>query len=493
MTLSIPRFARSLSRHSRRAFAALLITGSLITGVGAMPSFAEDIPINDLAVSDEAREAAADALDYWIFSDDYCGWASAEALVAPYSIDPLAVEPARPALSLASNRNDAAIEAAANIVDQTLANRRDRDRLADDLDAIAAKEPVDVTIIDEVAAVEESTVIVAAETDSFTDAELSENDTAEPNDVAADTPATQLLGSSPVIVSISEGYVPYDMSRADQIALRMYPITIPQFGGSRPASLPGPLDCLGHGVVWHESVLPSQSVATAPRPDASADRFLSSLKIDYDLIFDRLADAANQAQRDSDAKRNELVLAIVEAVQPASQVRSYVDPVRLGQEAGHGFLTAYETAEDGLRDATQGLASSLKPGPERSKIEVLEQTAGEKLLVRAGVEADSLNCATAGVAEGATESVCCPVEREEIAADLPATHDLAMVGVATATLNEPQEPQVARESIARAEAIATACDSAAATLERFASALRRAGDSVVRVARATADSGTELR
>jgi hypothetical protein len=482
MTLSIPRFARSLSRHSRRAFAALLITGSLLTSAGTVPTFAEDIPIDSQGVSDEAREAAANALDYWIFSDDYCGWASAEALVAPYSVDPLAVEPARPALTFAANRNESALTAAANVIDKTLAERAQRERLAQELEAIAASEPIDVTVIDELA-------LEADSANDSADDRVAVLSNAEVQIVYSDP----LIGSSPVIASLAEGYLPYDMSRADQIALRMYPITIPQFGSGRPASIPAPMDCLGHGVVWSESVLPSQSVETTPRPDAVADRFLSSLSIDFDAIFDRLADEANATQQKSEAKRNELALAIVEAVQPSSDVRNFIDPNRIGNEAGYGFLTAYETTEESLRGATQTLASSLKPAPKRPRAEVLEQTAGEKLLVRAGVEANTLNCATAGVAEDASVSVCCPVERSEVAAQLPATHDLAGVGVAAATLNMPQEPQLARESIAKAEAIATACDSAAATLERLASALRRAGDSVVRVARASADSGRELR
>jgi hypothetical protein len=478
MTLSIPRFARSLSRHSRRALAALLITGSLLSSVGALPSFANDIQIDPQGVSDEAREAAANALDYWIFSDDYCGWASAEALVAPYSIDPFAVEPARPALTFAASPSESAINTAANVIDQTLNDRAQRERLASELAAIAASEPIDVSVIDELISPEDS----SSEKETTTLLSESTIVTTDP-----------LIGSSPVIASLSEGYLPYDISQADQIALRMYPVTIPQFGSSRPASIPAPMDCLGHGVVWNESVLPSQSIETATRSDAVADRFLSSLKIDFDAIFDQLANEASATTQATDAKRNELAVAIVEAVQPASEVRSYLEPLRIGSEAGEGFLMAYQTAEGSLRGATQTLSSSLKPAPQRPRAEVLEQTAGEKLLVRAGVEANSLNCATAGVAEDAVASVCCPVERSEVAAQLPATHHLATVGVAAATLNMPQEPQQVRESIAKAEAIATACDSAAATLERLASALRRAGDSVVRVARASADSGSELR
>jgi hypothetical protein len=124
------------------------------------------------------------------------------------------------------------------------------------------------------------------------------------------------------------------------------------------------------------------------------------------------------------------------------------------------------------------------------------------LLVRAGVEDGMLNCATAGVADVAQGNVCCPVERCDLPAQMPTTHHLAVVGIAGATLEMPHEPQASLAAIdgggageiARAEALATACDQAAATLERFALALRRAGDTAVRVAKAgTAEPGTGLR
>lgn len=468
MTLSIQSIAKSLSRRSRRAIAALIITGSLLTGSSISTVGAGELSIDSQSVDDAGQDAANKAIDYWIFSDDYCGWASVEALVAPYSINPLAVEPARPAPAASIVSQQAKLQSVANIVDQTLAARADRVRLAEDLAALAAQEPADVE------------------------------------------PSVKLLGSSPVIVSIAEGYLPYDLSRNDQIALRMYPISIPQFQyiGSRPPVIHGPLDCLGHGpivdvqvngndeqVVWNEQVLPSQSLATASRPTFSNEELLSRVNVNFDAINESVQRHVQAANRDTDAKRRTLALALVEAVQPNSYVRQLTSPVTLGQKAGSGFVAAYGATETGLRDATQGLASRIRvePKPQEKQERPLIPSVGEKLLVRAGVEANLPNDVTAGVEDVAAGSVCCPVERKEVAAELPLTHSVAEVNVAAATLSLPQLLPADGEAIARAEALATACDSAADTLERFALALRRAGDSAIRVARASAGSGTELR
>lgn len=492
MTLSIQSIAKSLSRRSRRAIAALIITSSLISGSSVSTVDASELLIDSQTVDQAGQDAANKAIDYWIFSDDYCGWASVEALVAPYSIDPLAVEPVRPAPAASIVTQQARLQAVANIVDQTLAARADRERLADDLAALAAQEPVDVEVKPMIAPVS----VVAMN-----------GVTGDASPVASDEvvhePAATLLGSSPVIVSIAEGYLPYDLSHNDQIALRMYPISIPQFNyiGSRPPVVHGPLDCLGHGqvadehVVWNEQVLPSQSISTAPRPIVSNEELLGRVKVNFDAINETVQRHVKVANGDTDAKRRALALALVEAVQPNSYVRQLTSPVTLGQQAGSGFVAAYGATKTGLRDATQGLASRIRvePKPQIKQDQPLVPSAGEKLLVRAGVEANLPNDVTAGVEDVAAGSVCCPVERTEVAAELPLTHSVAEVNVASATLSLPQLPQADGEAIARAEALATACDSAADTLERFALALRWAGDSVVRVARTSAGSGTELR
>ena len=107
-----------------RAIAALIISGSAVTHVAWGSDSSGDIVIGCGVVApaaDREESAAADsadqALDYWIFSDDYCGWASAESLVAPYSLNPLATEP-HPAVGFS---RQGARPLVAAIVDRTLA------------------------------------------------------------------------------------------------------------------------------------------------------------------------------------------------------------------------------------------------------------------------------------------------------------------------------------------------------------------------------------
>ena len=158
-------------------------------------------------------------------------------------------------------------------------------------------------------------------------------------------------------------------------------------------------------------------------------------------------------------------------------------------------MTAYAAADGRLHEATAAVAAAwpAQTGPAGGEVaepaageqllaraevdvdaanEIAESAAAEGLLVRAGVEANAGNETAAGVAADVAESVCCPVERLEVEVQLPATHHVAAVGIAPPTLELPQVGQPQRDGIARAEAIATACDSAAATLEGWAAALR---------------------
>ncbi len=456
MTLSIQQMTKRLSRHSRRALITLFLAGSVVSSIAfaADDSTLAATAVNPAEQAAQVEELSSDhSLDYWIFSDDYCGWASAEAFANPYSIDPFATEPARCDVASAAN--------------PSLTSCQQPDTMAEDLAELAKSEPVDVTAA--------MSLSVAGVPESKLSGSLS--------------------GSSPVIVTIAEGYLPYDMNRSDQISLRMYPITVPQFnyvGADRMSANhragAGPLDCLGHGVIWSEDVMPAQTVETKPQVD-----YMLLLTDAWHGVDQLIADAAQDVSEQSNARSAAVARSIVAAIQPDSNARQAIAPIRLGKNVGDSFLAMQSAATSGLQNATRNVASWKFETPASQVSQSVElATAGEKLLVRAGVEANALDCATAGVADVAN-SMSCPVERLEVAAQPPATYQVAAVGVAAATLRTPQEPQGVREGISRAEAIATACDSTAATLERLALALRKAGDSVVRVARASAEGGSDLR
>lgn len=492
MTFTTNHFAKRLSRQMRRAIAAVVITGTIVTSSVCLAPAALASDTHDSFSVLESRQAplAASAksdlgekkqrADYWIFSDDYCGWASAEAFVAPYSINPFATEPVRPK----AQRSELTV--AANVVDQTLARQSKmpaktllETAIAKAIGELAAREPIDVT-----------------------------------GSIVAEEPAAKLIGSSPIVVSISEGYLPYDLSRADQISLRMYPISIPQFryvGGRRTMDRSlgeyGPLDCLGHGVIWNEEVLPSTSVSVASVSASPTPSTLwTSVKGYADGLRGFVMTATTQCTTRADSAREKVARTAVEAVQPNSELRESLQPRRLGAEVASSLASVQSATNAHVASFAQTIAPNRPAvAPENRpalRAEQLEKTVGEKLLVRAGIEVDTLDCATAGVADVVQDKVCCPVERYDLAAQLPASHHLAAVGVAAATLEMPHEPLVVSDApigsgaggLAHAEALATACDSAAATLERFALALRRAGDSAVRVAKsASAEAGTALR
>ncbi len=366
MKIALRSLYDSMKSNARRALAAVLFSSSLVTSSIGIAHDGVERTQQPVVSKNVLRDDQP--LDYWIFSDDYCGWASAEPLLSVF----------RPQVT------------------------------AQDLADLAKEEPLDVSVTPQRAS---------------------------------------LTGSSPIIVTIGEGFASYDLTRADQIALRMYPIEIPSFqhigsryNGSRDGL--APMDCLGHGPLWHEEVLPSVTVKTA-KPMPSVEQWQSTLA----RVWDNLVQAAT---------------ALAAQAEQANQRR--------------------------IAAAANEVAVAAMP-----------QSAGEKLLVRAGIEADAPRIATSSVVEFGAESVCCPVESMQSANLPPNSRQLADVGIASATLQMPQllsgaiaQPAETNE-VARAEAIATAMDTAAATLERLARSLRSAGDSMVRVARAAEAPGRELR
>ena len=289
----------------------------------------------------------------------------------------------------------------------------------------------------------------------------------------------------PIVVTIPEGYLPYDLSRADQ---SRYACTRSRFRNSimcarRPGpdhAGQGPLDCLGHGVLWNEELLPSQSVSIA------ANAKQESASVTWNAIRERLAGQWRAPRRRSTPNaapwRGQSRSA--PARQPASSGRRSA-PRR--PRCGSALVTAYAAADGRLHEATAAVAAAwpARTGPAGGEVaepaageqllaraevdvdaaneiaepaageqllaraevdvdaanEIAESAAAEGLLVRAGVEANAGNETAAGVAADVAESVCCPVERLEVEVQLPATHHVAAVGIAPPTLELPQVGQ----------------------------------------------------
>lgn len=501
MKNSIQQLAETLTRRTRRALAALIVSGSIVSSLSFGSAMAHDsaelATMNaDPAEIELIESPAANALDHWIFRDDYCGWASAEPLIAPFraEADTLATSPPADGITLPSEGvllGEGALSGEGPHVKVV-----SRNALEEALLDLAKREPIDVNVPAEMPAA-----------------------SPEPSDSHL---AVSLTGSAPVIVSIAEGYLPYDISRADLIGLRMYPMAMPQFGyvglqgrsGFAPqawrspvADQMGPMDCLGYGVVWNDEALPAETVMTVPtapsNPTLKGDTTKSVVPIEalshaMQSVGSVMLRAANQAQSDDRQRQSRLARHVVNAVQPGSPLRQSMDPVSISRDASRAVLGAYVTAESQLPSATNSVANSWPAdAPDTNREEGISEerilTAGEQLLVRAGIEANAMTDATADVAELGAESECCPVERTLSESEPPATQSLATVGIATATLQMPQPPNDRPDDLDRAKAIATAFDSAAATLENLAQKLRNAGNSVVRVARASAGSQPELR
>ena len=475
MTFPKKTFGKRLSQRLRRAAAACVLAGSfgtasVVPSIHALSFETHDMPygVNDVCNSESSAGAAAapkgkENADYWIFANDFCGWASTEAMIAPYSVNLLATEPIRVRVV----QGDMSSPAAA-VVEKTLAAIENPIRLA--LAALARQEPIDAVV---------------------------EN---------PKLPAGLFCGASPIIVSIDEGYLPYDLSRADRIAMKMYPISIPRFHflDTRRAMDElvmkyGTSDCLGNAVRWSEVTLPTVEIKVASKRASMFDQ-IKPLVTAASTYYDAKMAAA-------ESQRAMIAIEVVEALKPNSGLRRAVGASRVGAVVGTAVATGYAVVFRTVVDAAVQVAAALpRVAPERQREKVraeeLERSIGERLLVRAGIEADALTCATAGVADVEQVRVCCPVERVDISAQLPASHSYAAIGVAAATLQMPLVPSESNSrntgtgpvGIARAEAVATACDNAAATLERLALALRRAGDSVVRVAKLPSTKpGTELR
>jgi hypothetical protein len=262
-------------------------------------------------------------------------------------------------------------------------------------------------------------------------------------DIAATEPprfaVAALLGGSPVIATIPESYLPYDLSPEDAIAMRMYPIAHPQssYLGARRTGLYAPVDGLAGSLHWHAvsepAVTISSRTAVVTATEAAAQREAQQL----------LSSWANQA---------------IAAVQPGSDVRMQLQSELLAGQLGTFARRGDQAVASAANNAVIRIASAWPAAPKRQ---------GVPLWANAG-----------------------PTDQQQIMQLELACRTAVSVVLAQAA----RQPQPAPASeITRAEALATACDQAAASLEKLAMAIRRAGDTVVRQAKMSTESQSLLR
>lgn len=301
------------------------------------------------------------------------------------------------------------------------------------------------------------------------------------------------IGVAPMIATLEEPYLAYDLSPEDLIAMRMYPIPgadADYFGGRRTgAEVHGP--GLPENLVWEQVTEPAQivstpAVATESNADAVgevvAEPVVAETVVAETVVAEQAAPVPNADWLVDWAR---LVMSD-DAIGGA--LRAWLNPVaagnRIGELAADGTLAwelavaeaagqvaaVWTPAQPLAAESLLAEATLMEPRPESvvDRAEVADEFESPRVPPLQLAHQTALEIVTAQAAEGA----------EAVAAEAAAPEAAA-----------PTE-QVARadshvlDPVARAEAVATACDHAAATLERLAMSLRRAGDTLVRQAKA---------
>lgn len=424
--------------------------------------------------------------------------------------------------------DDQSIRPAAKKVSVVEVQSRELSRCLADL---ACEEPIDIAakidaladhwpIADSIAVAQPESAVAVAE---VTVADAGDSNTQD--DLASEGPkfgAAALLGGGPMVVTIAEDYMPYDLSPEDAIAMRMYPIDGPAISGApisylgaRRTAIYGPVPNFEAISNWHQQVEPGIVLATpeADAPKAAAPTADVAAAEIAGPEGDRIEDLPESIVRMVGDAANW----IVAASQPDSDFRRQASALRWSRQAGEVAGSGIGSADLAVGRIAVGLASVIQQQPQpRPLIAVPEEK---------------------WVAEATLEMPRGILEPAEVQADLPAADAIAVIvepddleeaGLPTAELLQielackaalevvkqqaargaAQQPQVAEaiaqaapdqsapgqaaepteaalaSELVRAQAVATAFDLAAESLERLAVNLRRAGDSIVRQAKA---------
>jgi len=451
---------------------------------------------------DSVESSRATAANQW---GDYCdlqdllAWGSqAKSWVSPLAgvataITPIATENANAiSRSITRGLSDLSCEEPIDIVAS--------DVVADQPASAGDESEIDWLAV-EFAAVKAVAGSVVTENDSATDADGNEpdfetdspvinasveNETAD--SVASDAPefnSMALVGGGAIVASIPEAYMPYDLSPEDAIAMRMYPLggSPIDYLGARRTGMYSPLKPGSVSDTWQqvieESVVVSTPGATVP---AATDVASENVSEQTETPAQPIVEVIPQLQGIA-----ALAQSAIEAVQPDSQWRQQLGPWTLGAELGEMAGVGLHAADTTLGDLAARLASVWQPAP-RPAIPVQP---AERLVAQAELMPPQ---AVEGADRILQIELACQAAINVVRAQgsrLSDNGDGAVDEVAAA--GPAIDKAATQEEITRAEAVATACDFAAASLERLAMSLRRAGDSVVRQAKANAGAEPMLR
>lgn len=446
------------------------------------------------------------------------------------------------------------------------ANQQSR-RLARDLADLSCEEPIDVEQ-PLVAARDSANAATVPASEFRSPATIAGPD--QSSAAAGEGPryrAAGFVGSSAVIASLGEGYLAYDLSPEDAIAMRMYPLPGlgPDGGGfsgrydfdfaagrrtadSRPPAVGGARGgVFGWNQVTHQGrviSVPSLSIVGSTRVPADVAPGATLVEGHQAVVAAEPAGEIGEVAVVEESLRVAVSDALA-GLRSDGGLAVSLHPERVGWLMGDWTGRGIEAADAAVVDLANRLATARPAavGPvEPAQPENVESEAsylGESRLAEARLEvptpapratvlgvsipADvgatsvsalpassrigstigwpepSLRDATvlnAGIVDGAFDLGGPAVRLPQLDLACQAAIDVvlkqasrssaaptAIAAGSTKRVIEPQRPDP-NDPLMRAVAVATACDQAAATLEQLALALRRAGDSLIRQAKA---------
>lgn len=297
-----------------------------------------------------------------------------------------------------------------------------------------------------------------------------------------------MVGSSGIVATMADSYLPYDLSPEDAIAMRMYPISgspISHLGGRR-TGVYAPIDGLAAGTQWHHRIEASTILST---PEASLDATPSQVAVADSAILGEADDNATTA-KDAEKMLATIARIAVEAAQPDSLRRQLLAPDRLGTRLGEWASVGWGAVDDSANDLTERFAKALRPEVVESQsdsqldaVDGRQLVAGATLLTPHSVV--STDWEDVAISDRALRiEIACRAAIDGVIAQASRRSLGGEPSIRQDTLAANSDVAGPDAEIIRAEAVATACDQAAAMLERLAMSLRRAGDSVVRQAKA---------
>ena len=459
--------------RSRRALATLLLLGgAAMTGLASRAA-AHDHAATDVDLLSVMAERlpqptkAAVPIDDWML-DKWLAWGTGtKQWISP--LLPTATQALTPS-------------------DEAVAIPRSNDRsLARDLSDLTCEEPIDIhrdtgqaietdsvsDLSSDVAALEPGAVDPAPQAEPQLAVESVES--SAPSDPPATAPpkygSLALVGSSPIITTLPDTYLAYDLSPEDAIAMRMYPIDqpSPNYSAARRTSSYGAVVALDSSS-WRIVSEPAVIVSTADLARNVSPPVAPSLE-----------PVAPVEPTEADERLAALASYVIQAVQPGSELRSWLHPGQLGNLLGQWSGRSTGFADELLANLSPASAENAEAIGE---MEAAAQLAQAELQAPRQPQAQAAPLLPTGEGRVLQVELACQTAIEVVMAQAARS---AVVEPARSPAEAPSDP------VTRALAVATACDHAAASLEKLAMAIRRAGDSWVRQAQIESGNSTLLR